>query len=203
MPAFTGMLNGNISLSVAIAASSYILSIGIVPLWTKLLIGEMLPVPLLLITKHLFAIIVLPMTLADMTRRITTKRKGVYAFHNIKEQMKDFSSLGLIMLLFIIFVLNGKLVLNDPGLILMIVFPVCSFLMVLLIFSTIICKIVRSSRKDSIAFTISVCAKNNALSLALALSVFGTDVGLVNAIAGPMVQFPFMLSYLKFIQTNG
>ena len=122
---------------------------------------------------------------------------------NIKEQMKDFSSLGLIMLLFIIFVLNGKLVLNDPGLILKIVFPVSSFLMVLLIFSTIICKIVRSSRKDSIAFTISVCAKNNALSLALALSVFGADVGLVNAIAGPMVQFPFMLSYLKSIQTNG
>ena len=35
---------------------------------------------------------------------------------------------------------------------------------------------------------------NNAISMALALTVFGTDVGMIIAFTGPLTQFPIMIA---------
>ena len=40
------------------------------------------------------------------------------------------------------------------------------------------------------------------IAMALALSAFGTDVGMVIAFTGPITQFPIMLTYLKIAQTR-
>ena len=55
----------------------------------------------------------------------------------------------------------------------------------------------KTAYEDSVAFTISTTAKNNAIAMALALSAFGPEVALTHAVAGPLVQLPIMLSYLK------
>ena len=48
----------------------------------------------------------------------------------------------------------------------------------------------------------STTAKNNAMAMALALSAFGTEVGMVTAFTGPMTQFPIMIAYLKIAQAK-
>ena len=49
---------------------------------------------------------------------------------------------------------------------------------------------------EAVALTLSTTAKNNVISLALAFSAFGADAGLVNAIAGPLVQLPILLGFV-------
>ena len=197
VPAFTGILNGNLTLSITITAVSLLISIIMVPFWTSLLISEIIAVPVMLIAKYLFLMIIFPLALAGLSRRVVTRKWGKSGYQNFSVRMKDVTGLGLTLLCFIMFVLNGNVVLQDPGLILKILLPIVSFLLILLIGTTLWCKLAKVAKEDAIALTISSSAKNNALSLALAIAVFGGEVGMINTIAGPMVQLPIMITYLK------
>jgi ACR3 family arsenite transporter len=195
-PAFTGMLRGNVNLSVTISAIGSILSLGFVPLWAKCLIGTQMAVPALLIFQHLCFIIVIPLILAALTRRIILRRMEDSLALLVKERIKLLSAVGLCLLVFTMSLLYGDRVLNEPLLILRIAAPVAAFLTIMFLISGLLGKIFRSPYEDAVALTLSTTAKNNAISLALAFSTFGADAALVNAIAGPLVQLPILLGFV-------
>lgn len=195
-PAFTGMVRGNVNLSVTISAIGSILSIGIVPLWANWLIGTHMAVPAVLIFRQLCFIVVIPLVLSALTRRIILGRMGESIFLSAKGRIKRLSGVGLCLLVFTMSVLYGDRVLAEPLLVLKIAGPVAAFLMIMFIISHLIGKIFRSSYEDAVALTLSTTAKNNAISLALAFSTFGADAALVNAIAGPLVQLPMLLGFV-------
>jgi len=196
-PAYTGMIHGNVGLSIAITAVGLVMSILFMPLWTVLLIGKVVQVPAVMIIKYLFMIIILPAALAAISRRWITRTCGKTAFERIKEQFQNMTGIGLILLIFIIFVLNGRFVMNNYSLIVNIIFPAVSFSLLLLAGSTLLTAICRSDYGDSVGFTISVTLKNTAVSMALATTVFQDMTALAIAITGPLIQLPVMLSYLK------
>ena len=200
--AFTAILHGNVALTVLITTLSYLLSLIMVPLWTELLIGKIVPVSPLLIIKHLFIIIVIPWIMADLTRRLVLKKKGEDGFQKVRNELMVLPGIGMVLLLFSIFVLNGRSVVAEPLLILRIVFPVGGFLVALIIIARFISKFLRLNHADSTAMVMSTTAKNNAIAMALALSAFGTEVGMVTAFTGPMTQFPIMIAYLKIAQAK-
>lgn len=195
-PAFTGMLNGNVNLSVTIAAIGGILSLAAVPLWTYCLIGARMDVPCWLVFRHLCFIIAIPLILAAVARRIIVRKKGESAFCTIKRRIKPLSSIGLSLLLFAMCLLYARRVMDEPLLVLRIAAPVFSFLLILFLLSGLLGRALSSVHRDAVALTLSTTAKNNAVSLALAFSAFGPDAGLVNAIAGPLVQLPMLLSFV-------
>ncbi len=195
-PAFTGMLRGNVNLSVTISAVGSVLTVGIVPLWAKYLIGTRIAVPAMLMFSHLCLIIVIPLTLALLTRRIIVAGMGESVFLSVRERLKMLSGLGLCLLVFTMFMLYGDRVVNDPLLVLRIAGPVSAFLMILFFISSALGKLLRTCHEDAIALTLSTTAKNNAISLALAFSTFGPDAAFVNAIAGPLVQMPMLLGFV-------
>ncbi|MEW6530201.1 MAG: bile acid:sodium symporter [Thermodesulfobacteriota bacterium] len=201
-PAFTGMLKGNVSLTVTIAAIGSILSLGIVPLWAKFLTGTQVQVPALLIFEHLCFIVVIPLALGVLTRRIVVWKKGESTFCSVKERLKPLSNLGLFLILFAMSLLYGDRVLSDPYFVLKIAAPVAAFLTILFVISGAIGKAFAAPYEDAIALTLSTTAKNNAISLALAFSTFGADAGLVNAIAGPLVQLPILLAFVALRTGN-
>lgn len=69
VPAFTGLLRGNVVLSATILAVSLFLSIAMIPVWTKILIGTLVPVPFSLILNALVIIVALPLLAAQGTRK--------------------------------------------------------------------------------------------------------------------------------------
>jgi arsenite transporter len=200
--AFTVILGGNVSLTVLVTTLSYLLSLFMVPFWTKLLIGQVVPVSPLLMLKYLFMIIVIPWVMADLTRRRVLKTRGETGFQAARKKLLVMPGIGLVVLLFSVFVLNGRNLLAEPALIIKIMLPAGSFLIVLILIALSISRILNLSYADSTAMVMSTTAKNNAVAMALALSAFGTDVGMVIAFTGPITQFPIMLTYLKIAQTR-
>ena len=200
--AFTAILRGNVALTVLITALSYLLSLIMVPLWTEFLIGHVVPVSPLLIIKNLFIIIVMPWIIADLTRRLVLKKMGVERFQKIRNELMVLPGIGMVILLFSIFMLNGRRVIIEPLLILKIVFPVGSFLVTLIVIGRCVSRLLRLNHADSTAMIMSTTAKNNAMAMALALSAFGTEVGMVTAFTGPMTQFPIMIAYLRIAQAE-
>ncbi len=196
VPAFTGMLKGNVSLSVAISAMGGILSLGMLPLWAKWLLGTNVEVPALLIFKHLCVILAIPLTVAVLTRRIMVGRMGESCFCLVKERMKALSGLGLCVAVAAMSALYGDRVLDEPLLVLKIAGTVSTFLIILILISGLFGKAFRFGREDSAALILSTAAKNNAIALALAYTTFGPDAALANAIAGPLVQLPILSCFV-------
>lgn len=198
VPAFTGMLRGNVSLSVTVTALSLLLSIAAVPFWAGLLVGRSIQVPPLLIAKYLAVIIALPMLLGFLTRRWITTNKGDQYFQHIKDELQSLSGIGLLFLVFAMFGSSGRLVLDDPELIPSIMLPGVCFVIMSLMLSVLLGKLMGASKRDAIALTMSTAVKNNAIAIALAASAFGPEAALVNTTTGPLVQLPIMLCFIRY-----
>jgi len=63
-----------------------------------------------------------------------------------------------------------------------------SFMIILFMFSSSISHLLRWRPADSAAFIVSTTTKNNAISITIALSTFGLEAALANAITGPLVR---------------
>jgi ACR3 family arsenite efflux pump ArsB len=198
VPAYTGMLKGNVNLSLTVTAMSLLLSIVAVPFWTKVLLGSLIPVPALLIVRYLFVIIAAPFLSAELTRRYLIKTKGHHVVESFKKESKALSGLGLLLFIFIIFVLNGDSVRQDPILILKVALPASLFIVLLLIIGWILARLARTAPEEATAIQIGASVKNTAIAIALAIASFDAKVALVLAISGPLAQLPTMLIFLRW-----
>jgi arsenite transporter len=196
VPAYTGMLGGNVNLAASVMALSLVLCIGTFPVWTSILLGQSIAFPVVLITKYLAVIIVMPIVLALLTRHFIVKTRGEPTFAVFKSRLMEFTRYGLLLVIVLFFSLNGALIFDHPFLIVRIIIPVSGFLVILIGLCALISRFSASSREDSIALTVSSAAKNNAVAMAVAVAAFGPKVALVTTIAGPMVQLPVMLMYI-------
>jgi len=197
-PSYTGMLKGNVGLAVSIAAVSLLLSIGAVPLWTELLIGRIVPVPLSLAVRSMAITVLFPLFFAWLTRKIITVTRGADTFQRLKPSLKKISPYGLMLLAFAIFAMNGRQAMQDPLLMLRITLASSLFLTTLLVVSLYAGRKAGLHSADIAALAMSSATKNNAISLTLALLVFDRQVALAIAIAGPMVQIPVMLGFQRW-----
>jgi ACR3 family arsenite transporter len=201
-PAYTGMLRGNVGLSVTISAISLLLSIGIVPLWTELLIGQLVEVPIGLAARSIAITVLLPLFFAWLIRMTIIRTRGEDAFRELKPSLKNTSRFGLMLLAFAIFAMNGRQAVQDPPMMLRIVLASFLFLTTLLAGSLLLGKAAGLSPADLTALAISSATKNNAISISLALLLFDSRAILAIAIAGPMVQIPVMLGFQRWYRSK-
>lgn len=78
-----------------------------------------------------------------------------------------------------------------------ILLPSFSFSLILLAGSSCIAMVCRWEYRDAAGFIISVTLKNTAVSMALAAGIFHDLTALAITIAGPLIQLPVMVSYIK------
>ncbi|MDD5171027.1 MAG: hypothetical protein PHN75_19580, partial [Syntrophales bacterium] len=113
--------------------------------------------------------------------------------------MQSISVAGLLMMMFIIAVTNGRLISDNPALILDLIFPAVSFSLLLLIAATIAGMAFRLPYGDRVALTIGATTKNTAIAMGLATAAFSGQEALSIAVAGPLVQLPVMLCYMNVL----
>lgn len=202
VPAFTAMASGNVHLAVALTAISFVLSLGIVPVWTGILIGAYVEAPIWVVFRYLFVIIVLPLLCATATRHVVIRLKGEGSFRSFSKHVKTLSNLGLFLILFAMTVQYGDLVRNEPGLLMKIAISVTLFIAILFCLSRLAGRLLRFEYEDTVALSLATITKNNALAMALAFSVFGPETALANAIAGPLVQLPALLVLVTLMRNR-
>lgn len=196
-PAYTGMLGGNVNLSITVSTASLIMSMGLVPLWSRLLLGKILYVPAGLIIQYLFLIIFLPATIALIVRVYLVKKSGEPAFAALKGVLQNISVFGLILMLLIISILNASFIIGSAGHILRMFLPAASFSLFLLAAAGAAGRAFRLPYQDRIALTIGSTTKNTAIAMALAMTAFSGKGAVSIAIAGPLVQLPVMICYIN------
>ncbi len=111
--AWTGMARGNLNTALVIIAVNLLLSIFLLPLYLKMMVGAAVPFDPMHIFSQLLYIVLAPMVAGDLARRFIIKRFGKGTFIKIKPHLSGVSSLGVVMIIFLAMSLKAGKILSD------------------------------------------------------------------------------------------
>lgn len=184
---------------VQVAVNDLILIVAFIPIVTLLLgiSGITIPWDTLVLSVVLF--VVIPLTLAALTRYFMIKRKGFEYFNNVF--IKKFTSttiIGLLLTLVIIFSFQGEKIIKHPLNILLIAVPLT--IQTFLIFYIAYLWARKWKLTHDIAAPAALIGSSNFFELAVAVAIvlFGLDSGAtLVTVVGVLVEVPLMLTLVR------
>jgi ACR3 family arsenite transporter len=194
---YTTLAGGNAVLAMGILALTYVLDLPLVPLLSKLFVGRFISVPLGLLAGYLFWILLLPLGAAAATRRVVRGRAGEEGLSRLAEAAAGFSTLGLMAVVFVICSMRAQDLLARPQVLLKLCLPVPLLFGALAVLAAAWSRLFRLEYPDAIALMVTSVTKNAALALALATLTFGPLAALPIILAGPFLQVPLILIFVR------
>ncbi|MCF8012061.1 MAG: bile acid:sodium symporter [Clostridiales bacterium] len=194
--AWTGMARGNMPLAVVIMTLSFLSGIILIPTWMTILAGKFIAIDPLSMLKTIFLVIVIPLLLANLTRRGLLKRLGQDKFAQVKESFPAVSALGMFSVFFISMTAEACHIINHPEYVGIIAVPL-AILYILMFTIPLFCAwITGMEYGNMIALTFGVGGKNISIALALAMMFFGPATVMIIAMIPP-IQITFIASFYK------
>lgn len=195
---WTGLANGNLKVALLMISANLLLSIALIPLYMKLFLGTLVTINTMAIVKSLTKVVVLPLVLGDLTRRIIIGRTGPAGFKKLKPYFGSISSIGVLVIVFTAMSLRSKTIINESELVLYSVVPLLIYYGVLLTISHF------TGRKlldydDSIALVYGTTMRNLTIALGLSLSAFGGSLAVFLIAIGYVIQVPMAAFYMQLV----
>lgn len=194
---WTGLAKGNSALALVIVAMSLLLSIITIPLTMQLLAGTLVSVSIMALFKGTFLIIVVPLILGDLTRRIIIRRAGQPGFLKIKPLLPSLSMLGMFSILFISLAIGADSIMAHWKFVFIIFAAVVVFYLLQLSLALLLVSRSGINNADGIALVYSVLGKNISLAVGLAANFFSPLTVAMLAI-NPLIQAPFMAWFMRW-----
>jgi ACR3 family arsenite efflux pump ArsB len=169
---WTVMAKGNVNAVIRMVVIGLILGALLSPLYITVLLGAEVDVPVFQIFTQILVVVFVPLLAAYITQKLLLKRYGKEKFHqSIKQKFPPFSTLGVVMIIFVAVALRAKVLINNPSILLEIVVPLLLFYL-LVGGSSIFMGRVFFTRRDAVALVNGTLIRNLSLSLAIVLSAF-------------------------------
>ncbi len=169
---WTVMAKGNVNAVIRMVVIGLLLGALLSPIYITVLLGAEVDVPVVQIFTQIVVVVFVPLLAAYMTQKWLIKRYGKEKFHQtIKQKFPPFSTLGVVMIIFVAVALRAKVLINNPSILLEIVVPLLLFYL-LVGGSSIIVGRVFFERRDAVALVNGTLIRNLSLSLAIVLSAF-------------------------------
>lgn len=196
--AWTGLAKGNIMTALIMVSFNLLLSIPLLPIYMKFMLGTSVNVDAVQIIQELVKFVVIPMILGDLTRRFILKKWGKEVFNKkIKPQLSGFSSTGVVVLVFMAIAMRSQKIIEqlDQAIIAIVVMFVYYFL-ILFISHLIGNKLLEYG--DRVALVYATAARDLTIALAIAIVLFPDSVLLIAV--SYIAQVPIAAFYLKYNQ---
>ena len=170
---WTELAKGELKAALSIIAVSLILIIVGLPFALPLAAGDQLTVTPFFIFQRILLVIVIPLVLGDITRRVIIARKGLPAFKAYKPVFSGLSSAGLLVVLFLIMSLDSnQLLLSQPLAAVKALAPLSIYYVGLFALSTLVGRLF--PHKVGIALTYGTSVRYLALALGIAVPLLGS-----------------------------
>ncbi len=174
---WTGFAKGNVKVAVKMTILGLILGALLTPFWGNLLMGKVIPVPILKTFKQIGLIVFLPMILGYLTRLLLIRRYGEAEFNKrLKPRFPLLATLGVLGIIFVAMALKAEGVLTQPEILLKLLLPLLIFYLLCYGLISLAGRLF-FSRKDAIALVYGTVMRNLSVALAIALTLFGRDQG--------------------------
>ncbi len=204
---WTGILDADISLAMILQIVTFIVSIFWIPLGMQLLAGAYVPIQYLPMLKNLMIIIVGPLILGVITRKIIVSKKGEKGIVQGIPYFQLISGIFALLLVFIATGVKAKQIVAHPGIIYLPALAALIYYLVTFWLAGIInFKILKFPYEKSIPLIFGTATKNLSIAMALAVTTFGPQA-LLGVVACSLFQMPlasvFYKWYVKYqVKTN-
>lgn len=191
---FTGLAGGNVPLGTALLPLNLILQILLLPVYLFLFMNGKIQVDSISIIISIIFVLLIPFTLALLTKLIVKKTVGLKAFE--ERFLIHGDNLQLIFLCLAIvamFASESKSLFQQPMLLVKMFIPLIIFFMVNFFIAQLVGRKQRFSYEDTAALTFTTLARNSPLSLAIAVAAF-PDRPLISLalVIGPLIELPVL-----------
>jgi arsenite transporter len=198
---WTGLAKGNLQLSLAMISVNLLLSILMIPLYLKLFLGQVVTIETMVILKSLLKVVIVPLILGDLTRRMIIKGFGMEKYKEIKPNFSGISSLGVLLIVFIAMALKSKTIINRLDLVVISIIPLVILYLLIITISHFIGNRTLK-QEDRISLVYGTTMRNLTIALGLSLSSFGESLAVFLIAIGYIVQLPIAAFYMKISNRN-
>ncbi|WP_120194253.1 arsenic resistance protein [Sinobaca qinghaiensis] len=189
---FTSTAKGNVPLAASILPVNLILQLLLLPVYLYLFAGTIEGTNLYSIGSSILLVVILPFSLAQLTRYIFKRRKAV-----LEQQLVPFFSkaqgLFLALAIMAMFASQGKVLLDNLEITYLLLIPILLFYVINFFTARLAGKWLHFSYKDTVSLHLSTLARNSPLALAVAVTAFPNQplIALVLVI-GPLIELPVL-----------
>ena len=174
---WTVMAKGNIHEAIRMVIIGLLIGAIVTPFYIEFYLGSEVDIPIGQIFMQIMVVIFIPLILAYITQKVLIKKYSYEVFHKkIKPVFPLFSTLGVVLILFVAISLKAKILVSNPEIVLEILLPLMLFYLTMFIVSTLVARVF-FNREDGIALVNGTLIRNLSLSLAIILSAF-PDAGI-------------------------
>ncbi|NUQ81742.1 MAG: arsenic resistance protein [Bacteroidetes bacterium] len=198
---WTERSRGNLKVALSIIAISLLVVVVTLPLVLPLVAGDLLEVGPWFIFQRIIAVIIVPLLMGDMTRRWIIEKKGEEYFKSKKPLFAGLSSLGLLVVLFLIMSLDvNTMIIENPVLVGKAIIPLVLYYLLMFGLSTLLTSKLPFPVGVAVVFGTSVRYLALALGIAVPLLGDGTSSALVVLMVALafFVQVPLSSVYSKW-----
>lgn len=184
---------------VQVATNDIIILFAFVPIVKLLLNISNVSVPWGTLFLSVVVFVVIPLVLGVATRTFVSRKKGLEYFENkFIPKFSEFTIVGLLLTLVIIFSFQGKVILDNPGHIVLIGIPLIIQTFLIFFIAYFIAKKIRLSHDVAAPGGMIGASNFFELSVAVAIAIFGpTSPVALATIVGVLVEVPVMLTLVK------
>jgi len=195
---WTGLANGNMKSALIMISGNLLLSIIMTPIYMKLFLGKVIAVNTIAIVKSLVEVVVIPLILGDLTRRLIVKRTGEEKFKKIKPHFSSVSSIGVLLAVFQAIALKSRTIVGESQLVLYSLIPLVLYYGILLVVSHTVGNRFLD-RPNRISLVYGTTMRNLTIALGLSLSAFGGSLAVLLIAIGYVIQVPMAAFYMQSI----
>lgn len=194
---YTGLSKGNLELATVTVALSFVLAIVAVPFWMTLFAAQYhLTLPLKDMLMTVLEVLIGPMAVGYLTRRLLVHRLGARRFQALQPFFPSLSLLALYGIVLMIFFAKATLIVTHWPMVLLLLVPNGLFIATTLVVVTWLNRRAGLSYEDHMAVVFASTGKNNGTAIAIATMAFQPLVA-VAAATMPIFQILLLVLYLK------
>ena len=193
---FTYLSGGNGPLAIILVAFNSIIQMLLIPVYAKLLLGE-IKFDVWLVGESVLLYLGIPLVAGMLTRFLGVKRFGEEWFHKLKFHLDTMSIIGLLFTLVVMFALKGDLILEKPLFIVQLAVPMTIFFCTMFVIVYLVGWKFGLNYKDAVAVGFNSTGRDFEIAIAIAITAFNPTVALATVI-GPLIEVPVMLALVWF-----
>lgn len=198
---FTGIAKGNVALGTSILPLNLILQLLLLPAYVFLIGGTSVELDAMNLLQGVLFSLAIPLIASLLYRNFTIKNKGLnYLEDKIVPKSCDYQGYFLNIAIAAMFASQGKVLLRNPQVLLLLLLPVLLFFIINLIVGQIIGRKLELSKEDNVALNFTTLARNSPIALAISVATFPNKPLISLAlIIGPLIELPVLFIVSKIL----
>jgi ACR3 family arsenite efflux pump ArsB len=191
---FTDIADGDVPLATSILPYNLVLQLVLLPLYLYVFAGELVALPLDVLIESVVLVLVVPLVFGGLVRVGVVRTKGErWLARRVLPKLSPIQIVFLSLAIGAMFASQGEVILENPGLLALLVLPVIAFYAINLGIGFGVGRLLSFSYDEVVCFNNTILSRNSPTALAIAVVAFPHEPLIPLALViGPLLELPLL-----------